>query len=401
MTFGGAACPSEWSNVSEIVTDLASILLNDVNWDPTKLCSPVTKHIPTTKYLPNHIPLAQSLPTLVNPETPPKGICDVYIDDIATVTVDEGENARRAKEAVPLAIHALGRPQADKEHLPRDNLVSISKLAAEGTPAEEIVMLGFSLNTRSLTVALPEHKFVAWTDSIKSITKKGSATHDELDTLVGRLTHLSAIVLPILHFLSRLRQVRDRAKNRREIRIPAAVGEDLELMQETLLLARRGINMNLLTYHLPSHVYRSDACPAGIGGYSSKGRVWRFKIPPELQFRATLNFLEWIGCQIGPLIDLEERNLPPLSCILSMTDNSTAAGWLRKSNFREETENDIQLRLKRETARHIAITMMRNELKLYSQWFPGEKNEVADSLSRDFHIPHAKLTTLLKSTAPQ
>ena len=230
--------------------------------------------------------------------------------------------------------------------------------------------------------------------------KTESTTHDKLDTMEGRLTHLAAIIPQILHFLSRLRQLRDRAQNRRQIMTPAAIKDDLLLMAESLKIAKLGVNMNLITYRLPSHVYRSDACPAGLGGYSSDGRAWRFAIPPHLQFRATLNFLEWLACQIGPLVDIKEGNMPRLSCVLSMTDSTTAAGWLRKSNFKEDDEGEVQLRLKRETARNFAVTTMKQEIKLYSQWFPGERNEVTDSLSRDFHIPTQRLTNLLRHAAP-
>ena len=167
LTFGGAACPSEWGNVSEVVCDLASMLLNAEDWNPHDLSPTVTNRIPDIKSIPDDIPFEQSLPMVVDPTPPPRGICDVYIDDIATVTVDEPGNAKRAKEAVPLAIHALGRPLDDLEHIPRDNLVSLSKLEAEGSPAEQIVMLGFNIDTRRLTVSLPDHKFIAWSSSVE------------------------------------------------------------------------------------------------------------------------------------------------------------------------------------------------------------------------------------------
>ena len=174
--------------------------------------SPVTNKLPPVENLPQHIPFEQALPMVVDPKTPPKGYCDVYIDDIATVTVDLPGYAKRAKEAVPLAIHAVGRPQTENEDVPRDNLVSTSKLEAEGIPTEQIVMLGFTLDTRRLTVALPPHKFSAWSSSITEIRRKGLSTYDQLDTMVGRLTHLSTIVPPILHFLSRIRQTMGQSK---------------------------------------------------------------------------------------------------------------------------------------------------------------------------------------------
>ena len=75
-------------NVSEVVTDLASMILNSESWDAETLTSPVTSNLPPVENLPQQIPFEQALPMVVDPKTPTKGYCDVYIDDIATVTVD-------------------------------------------------------------------------------------------------------------------------------------------------------------------------------------------------------------------------------------------------------------------------------------------------------------------------
>jgi hypothetical protein len=73
---------------------------------------------------------------------------------------------------------------------------------------------------------------------------------------------------------------------------------------------------------------------------------------------------------------------------LSQTDNSTAAGWLRKSN--------IQL----STARKLATLLIESKSCIYSQWFSGEENSISDSLSRDFHINSTQLCNLLSSNFP-
>ena len=44
--------------------------------------------------------------------------------------------------------------------------------------------------------------------------------------------------------------------------------------------------------------------------------------------------------------------------------------------------------------------MMTNKIKTYSQWFPGEENDVSDSLSRDFHLSDDELTNLYLSQIP-
>ncbi len=55
-------------------------------------------------------------------------------------------------------------------------------------------------------------------------------------------------------------------------------------MLHFLDIAKKGINMNLNAFRKPTHVYQSDSCPFGLGGYSDKGCAWRFEIPEDLCF---------------------------------------------------------------------------------------------------------------------
>jgi hypothetical protein len=60
--------------------------------------------------------------------------------------------------------------------------------------------------------------------------------------------------------------------------------EDLKLMLNFLKMANKGISLNSITFRRPTHVYRSDSCPAGLGGYSHEGFAWRWYIPENLKF---------------------------------------------------------------------------------------------------------------------
>lgn len=401
LTFGGAPCPYEWSIVSETVTDLANALLVDENWDPQDLHAPIQSKIPPKKVLPEEIPFAEALPMIVEAEADGRGKADCYIDDITTVCVDEGKNEKRASAAVPLAIHILGRPLSESEPLLRKHLVSMSKLSAEAALEETKILLGWLLDTRRLLVHLPEDKYIAWTKQIKRILSAEWTTHKELESLIGRLTHLSVIVPHVKHFLSRLRHLMERAENRRGIKVAKVYADDLKLHLDFLAVARQGISMNLLVHRRPTRAYRSDACPAGIGGYSNKGRAWRWPLPKHLQFRATLNFLEFIASVIGPWIDIIEGDLEEFECFVSMTDSTTSDGWKRKTNFREEGESKEQATCKIEVARDHSRRIMNAKAKEYSQWFPGDENDVADSLSRDDHLSPSALTSLLRSCVPE
>ena len=111
--------------------------------------------------------------------------------------------------------------------------------------------------------------------------------------------------------------------------------------------------------------------------------------------------LEHLCSIIGPWIDLIENNLPQFSCILAMGDSTTAAGWLKKSNFKySDNESQAMTEAKLKLARDHALRLMSNKCSDYSQWFKGDHNDLADSLSRDHHIPTNILTQLFHISIP-
>ncbi len=57
LTFGGAACPYEWSVISETICDLAKAITQDMTWDPSKLHSPHQHLIPPQSSCPKTSPL--------------------------------------------------------------------------------------------------------------------------------------------------------------------------------------------------------------------------------------------------------------------------------------------------------------------------------------------------------
>ena len=92
------------------------------------------------------------------------------------ITVDIGDNLKRARAAIPLAIHIIGRPVDPKDSIPCLDLISKDKLKAKGALEEEKVIIGWCFNTRKLTLSLPNHKFKAWNRTIELIQKKGKQT---------------------------------------------------------------------------------------------------------------------------------------------------------------------------------------------------------------------------------
>ncbi len=138
--------------------------------------------------------------------------------------------------------------------------------------------------------------------------------------------HLSTIVPFVYHSLSRLWDLQQKATKQRSIAIPQPCRDDLKLMSVFLKKAFMGIDINLISFRRPTHIYRSDSCPFGLGGYSHKGFAWRLELQEQYCFCTSKNLLGFITSIITPWIDMTSKRLQPGDCVSSMTDNTTSTG---------------------------------------------------------------------------
>ena len=122
-------------------------------------------------------------------------------------------------------------------------------------------------------------------------------------------------------------------------------------------------------------------------------KAWRFLIPIELRGRAHINLLEFLIQVVSIWIDIDAGNVLPQDCLLAMGNNTTAAGWCCRTNFRETSEGDQDLIVKQKVARKLAMLILESDSVLYTQWFKGTWNLVTDSLSQDVHLLSPNLHT--------
>ena len=195
LTFGGRVCPFDWCSISEPIVDLANALLSCKEWDPDSLNSPAQDRIPPTKYLPDNIPLAPARELLVDIPAPEFGKVDGYIDDLPCFGPDLGPiHRKRLGAATFLAIHITNRELSTSEPFPRELVLALNKLAAEGGLSESLIVLGWHYDTRRLLVSLPDHKFTAWKVVISDTIITNRILPGDLETLVNRLNHLGSIM---------------------------------------------------------------------------------------------------------------------------------------------------------------------------------------------------------------
>lgn len=396
LSFGGAACPQAWCCISEIITDLANSLTQNRAWKLNDLQSPDQHHIAPAEYLNEMIPFAETLPTMLLPPPRPEGFSDVFVDDIITTFLDDPANIDRSPAAVPLATHIITRPLSPNEHVTREQFLAKDKLAAEGNPTESKIILGWTINTRSLLISLPNDKHIAWSSDITDIMTSTTCTRKELEQLIGRLNHASLIIPMARFFLGSLRHRFAKARhkgsvinfNKSEIKI-------LNLWIQLLLVANKGINFNLINLRRPTNVIITDACPAGLGGYSVRtGKAWRIDITNTST--TNNNSLEFLASVIGILAEWRDQAIPNHGNILALTDNSSCACWLYKNSFASSTHPTNT-----EIATTLAHSCISNHYTVHPQHIKGSSNNIADSLSRLHKLNDHELTQFLTSSFPE
>jgi hypothetical protein len=255
LTFGASPNPPTWCNFSEILTDLANKIGQCKRWDPSTLHNPDQAQTPMPVRLEAEIPFAPARSMAVSVPPTIEGRVDGFIDDLINVFLGTPENLERAPHVVPLAMYATSRPHVgeDAEPIKQRAILSILKLIAEGSPAEIQIVLGWTLYTRKLLIALPEDKYHS--TAIIMILTKRTCTKGELETLEGQLNH-TAHMIPIRpHFLTRRRALKDsKAHKKSRLVIRDAEAEDLLLWNEILLQAQGGVSMNLVVILRPTRL---------------------------------------------------------------------------------------------------------------------------------------------------
>ena len=158
-------------------------------------------------------------------------------------------------------------------------MIKPSKVKAAGALEDIKIVLGWVYNTRTLCLSLPELEFIACTKNIQDILSKDETNANNLESLIGRLNHTALIIPLARHFLTRLRYFHSKMNAFSQYRLQPNIHDDMKLHMRIPQNPHKGIYMDLLTYREPTRIYLTDACEIGMGGFSSKGREWWWKIP--------------------------------------------------------------------------------------------------------------------------
>jgi hypothetical protein len=142
-----------------------------------------------------------------------------------------------------------------------------------------------------MTIVLPEKKYVAYPKAISEMLQQGWTSSRELEMNIRRWVHLRQIVPTVHHILSRSHFQKQYAEKRRSVDINEQYQADPNFLLFILQQSQESIDMNLIAYQDPTHIYRSESCSASFGVYSNKGYAWRCYLPNNLKFKAPITYL--------------------------------------------------------------------------------------------------------------
>ena len=158
------------------------------------------------------------------------GKIDVYVDDFITICPDLDDTLNRIIKAKATAIHAITDNSINSNQIPRDDILAIDKMKAEGAAEERKICLGWMLDTRRLLVSLTDHKTIGWKSQIDSLLKQKSASEKELASILRRLENVAQVSTVLGHFLSNIRHMKILAvKKKHNVRLSTRAKDDLNL----------------------------------------------------------------------------------------------------------------------------------------------------------------------------
>ena len=145
---------------ADLLADTINDLLEDNTWNEHDTFSTMAYDIPKPVQFPDDNPYVQAKPMTVDIPVSPCGKSDVYLDDFITVGPDIENCLDRITKAPITVIHTVADNSHVSNSIPRDDIVAIDKMIAEGAAEERKICLGWMIDSRRLRVSLPDRKMI-------------------------------------------------------------------------------------------------------------------------------------------------------------------------------------------------------------------------------------------------
>ena len=249
------------------------------------------------------------------------------------------------------------------------------KLAPEKTykPSTSMEWLGFLFNSNELSITIPQEKLDDLLLETQRWLTKTCATRQQIQSLAGRLNHISLCVRPARKFMGRILAALREATEQTSVTLSNEFKRDIKWFCE---FARAANGRRMLEPNLPCMTIECDACLTGAGGFSSTN-FYSTIFPSHITEACHISQLEALNVVIAIKTLVPQQ--VSLTRILVKTDNIAAMYALSAGRTRDPVLAAC--------AREIWLIAALQQLDILIQHFPGESLVLADALSRSSFNP--------------
>ena len=370
-----------------------------------------TSHLPPRPH-PIYIPCPKTRDPSLPTRSSAVGYVDVFVDDFIAICQGH-KNKSRIRNTLLHAVDAVFRPTDYYDNLTRREPVSIKKLRQGDCSWNTIkTVLGWIINTSSMTIELPPHRQERLGEILASIpSNQKRISIKKWHKILGELRSM-AIALPgARNMFSAMQNALTKAPKHR-VALKKGVHQalaDFQWMYEDI--AARPTRIAELVPLLPSALGYHDASGLGAGGvwyptpdldarfYPSQPLVWRLQWPADITRNIvstknphgtiTNSDLELAGGLLHLEIlaqhfDIRERT------VVSKTDNLATLFWQRKGNATKSKVPAHLLRL-------FGIHQRHHRYIPRHDYIPGLSNPMADDASRLFYLSDSQFLSFFNT----
>ena len=285
----------------------------------------------------------------------------IYIDDILVQASTQEEAFYHAK-IVSLVLMALGW--------------SINWEKSNFVPSQEILHLGFIINTNNMTVKCPQDKVARLQTFCKETLKSGLISGHDLEKMLGTMESLRPVVpLAALHYRALQRQLLHcNLGERRPAKLITLTKKSL--INLTWWVSRAGFASNCTTFLRepePTLDIWTDASMIMGGGHNSRGQYFQREWEEaELDCDPSINLLETRAAK-----EAVKNLASPGDIIRLHIDNKVACSYVKRQGGTKSNILCQEALSLWEDAKERGLTL------LAPQWLGSTENVMADFLTRN------------------
>ena len=427
LPMGWKNSPPIFSAATETIADIANNNINNPSYHPS--AHPLDPHAarldhsnptqpPSSAQL-HTSPLSPSRDPCLPSQPSPAAYIDVYVDDFLALA--QGASTRsKVRNTLLHAVDSVFRPTTFQDNPNRREPVSIKKLRqGDMSWSTSKQVLGWTIDTVAMTIALPPHRQQRLHDILHSIPPQQKRTSiKKWHKILGELRSMSLALPGSRNLFSILQLALSNSSTTGRISLKKEVHATIKDFKWMLNnISNRPTRIAEIIPLLPSAMGYHDAAGTGAGGVwfptpelhpcantqPNQPLVWRTAWPHNITTSLiteanphgsiTNSDLELAGGLlhldiIAQHFDVRERT------ILSKTDNLATLFWQRKGSTTTNKAPAHLLRL-------FGIHQRYHHYVPRHDYIPGPSNPMADDASRLSHLSNSSFLSHFNSKYPQ